>query len=143
MSMEDHVESNTDSSSVSDPPPADASAERDYQAASQAVHLIPQLLAQLRDRALYYVSLRMGLLRARARSALWLVIIAAVMLVIVVAALVTSVVLLLIGASNGLGELFGGRYWLGDMIVGAGAVALFGFALRSLIAGAQRRALDA
>lgn len=142
MNMGIQVDSKTESSSSQSRPAADEAAERDYQEASEAVRRIPQLLAILRERALYYLSLRIGLLRARARSAVWLLVIGAMMLLILATGIVTSIVLLLTGVGHGLGDLFGGRYWLGDVIVGAGAVGLFWYALKVLIAGAHKQALD-
>jgi uncharacterized membrane protein len=55
--------------------------------------------------------------------ALW-VVLGVVGLTAAVGLVVTAVVLVLIGAAEGFALLFGGRWWLGALVVGGGTVAL-------------------
>jgi len=128
--------------SKSERPPADEHDQRETEAATQAVEAIPRLISELRDQVLYYAAVRIDLWRAGARRAVFLVILAATALIVAIAAVVTAVVLVLMGAAHGLGEVFGGRYWLGDLVVGIGAVGVLCLGLRSLMIGVRRRALD-
>ena len=108
--------------------------------ATEAIHRIPSLLTELRDHVLYYVAVRVALIRARIRSAVLAVILFAFLLVAAAAAVVASITLLLLGAAHGLGQAFGGRIWLGDLVVGAIALVLMVLWLSSMFGGARRRA---
>jgi hypothetical protein len=102
--------------------------------ASEAVRAIPRYLSELAEYAGHFVGAKLDLVKLSVRN---LFLVAFVWLLgglTAVAVIGTSVVLLMIGIARGLGVLFGGREWLGDLVVGLvvtggfGAFVLFVFA---------------
>jgi hypothetical protein len=72
----------------------------------------------------HFVSAKIdGFVLSARQLAIW-VALGVVGLIAAVGLVVTAVVLVLIGAADGLGLLFGGRWWLGAIVVGGGTLVL-------------------
>jgi hypothetical protein len=73
----------------------------------------------------HFVSAKIdGWVLSARQLALW-VALGVVGLTAAVGLVITAVVLVLLGAAEGLALLFGGRWWLGALVVGGGTVVLF------------------
>src|SRR5579859_2411004 len=84
--------------------------------------LLAAVLAQLHllfAAALHYVSVQRDLAKARAHDMLWRAGAAAAVWMMAFVAAGTAVVLVLRGLAHGLGQVFGGREWAGELSVGA------------------------
>jgi hypothetical protein len=110
---------------------------------AEAIGQIPQLIKQLQEFAAYYVSAQAGLVGAKARQAVLAVVILAIAALMGAAATVTAMVLLLVGAAEGLARLFGGRPWLGNLVLGFAILLLIVVGTWLAIRGARNRARDA
>ena len=86
---------------------------------------------ELREYFSYYLGARTDLFRARVRRLVTLALLIFVATVAAAAFAATAVTLVLVGLGTGLGELLGGRIWLGNFIIGAAvllAIAVGGLA---------------
>lgn len=92
---------------------------------AEALRRLQQQVGELQAYLTHFVSAKIdGLVLSARQLALW----AALGIVGLMAALglvVTAVVLVLVGAADGLALLFGGRWWLGALVVGGGTLGLF------------------
>lgn len=79
------------------------------------------------------------LLRAKARHAVMLAILACLALVVAVTLIVTTVVLLLKGVSGGLAQLLGHRLWLGELLTAVIVVVAAWITLRVWCARTDRK----
>jgi hypothetical protein len=97
---------------------------------SSAADLVAPLLshlAELRDSARLYLSVRIDQWRSTGRHLLMQLIMLIVGGIFAAAALVTSAVLFVNGLATGLGVLLGGRTWIGQVVVGGALIlAVFG-----------------
>jgi hypothetical protein len=77
----------------------------------------------------HFVSTKVdGLVLSARQLALWAVL-GVVGLTAAVGLVVTAVVLVLVGAADGFAVLFGGRWWLGALVVGGGALVLLALSI--------------
>jgi amino acid transporter len=74
---------------------------------------------ELREYFSYYLGARTDLFRARVRRLVTLAILLFVATVATATFAATAAALVLVGLGTGLGELLGGRIWLGNLIIGA------------------------
>jgi len=102
-------------SSGRDPPNGDAEARRPSHPA-EAVRDALRRLAELREFAAYYVSVRIDALKASIRSAAMYAGLGLLGALAVGTVVVVAIVLLLVGIAGALGAALGGRAWLGDII---------------------------
>jgi hypothetical protein len=89
----------------------------------EALHDALKQLAETVTFAQYYVAAIIDGYKSAAKRAGLYAIVGIFTLIFAVAVLVTATVMALYGAAHGLGALFGGRVWLGELIVGVGALA--------------------
>jgi hypothetical protein len=91
---------------------------------AEALRLLQQQVGALQAYMTHFISAKIdGWLLSARQLALWAVL-GVVGLTAAVGLVVTAVVLVLIGAAEGFALLFGGRWWLGALVVGGGTVAL-------------------
>jgi hypothetical protein len=74
---------------------------------------------ELREYAGYYIAANIDRLRLTGRTALMWSILGLVVGLIAVSIVAAASVLLIVGLATGLGELMGGRIWLGQLVVSA------------------------
>lgn len=86
-------------------------------------------LRELIDYASYYLSVQADQVRLRIRRAVMAAVLGLLAMIGGTALLVTAIVILLAGIGGGLGELFGGRVWLGYLVTGLAVVILLGLTL--------------
>jgi hypothetical protein len=86
-------------------------------------------LRELADYVSYYLSVQADQFRLRIRRAVLAVLLSVMAAIGGVALIVTAVVILLHGIGEGLGWLFGGRMWLGNLVTGLGMLGLTVLAL--------------
>lgn len=89
-------------------------------------------LFELREYAVYYLSLRADQVKYRVRRLILRLALACLAAVAGVTITVTACAVLVVGCGQALGEAFGGRTWLGYIIVGA--IVLVGCGLLAMIA---------
>ncbi len=85
-------------------------------------------LASLGDQAAIYLAARKDQVKLGARRALLGIALGLLALSIVAAVLVTAAALTVGGIARGLGELFGQRLWLGELVTGTVILAVTGIA---------------
>jgi hypothetical protein len=92
---------------------------------AEAFRLLQQQVGALQAYVTHFVSAKIdGWVLSARQLALW-VALGVVGLTAAVGLVITAVVLVLLGAAEGLALLFGGRWWLGALVVGGGTVVLF------------------
>jgi uncharacterized membrane protein len=91
---------------------------------AEALHCLQQQFGELQAYVTHFVSATIdGFVLSARQLVLW-VVLGVVGLTAVVGLIVTAIVLVLVGAAHGFALLFGGRWWLGALIVGGGTLAL-------------------
>ena len=91
---------------------------------AEALRRLQQQGAELQAYVTHFVSAKIdGFVLSARHMALW-VALGVVALTAAVGLVVTAVVLVLIGAADGCALLFGGRWWLGAVVVGGGTLSL-------------------
>jgi uncharacterized membrane protein len=91
---------------------------------AEALRLLQQQVGELQAYVTHFVSAKIdGLVLSARQLALWAVL-GVVGLTAAVGLVVTAVVLVLVGAADGFAQLFGGRWWLGALVVGLGVLVL-------------------
>ena len=89
---------------------------------AEALHRLQQQVGELQAYLTHFVSAKIdGLVLSARQLALWAVV-GVVGLTAAVGLVVTAVVLVLVGAADGFAQLFGGRWWLGALVVGGGTL---------------------
>jgi cytochrome c biogenesis protein CcdA len=74
---------------------------------------------ELTEYARFYVETRKDLFRAGLRSLIWKAALGVIAAIAGTTVIVVASAYLLSGIAHGLGELFGERYWLGELVTGA------------------------
>jgi hypothetical protein len=97
---------------------ADWDDERPENPAAAAARSVPLFLAELKAYATYYLSAKVDGYKATAKKIAGLIVLGVVGLLIGAGILFAAAFLLLGGIAHALGTLFGGRMWLGEIIVG-------------------------
>lgn len=87
-----------------------------------------QLSAELREYVAYYVAVRLDRARLTVARTVVALIVAVIACVFVACLILAATVLTFTGAAAGLGEVLGGRLWLGSLLTG-GSVLLIGAAI--------------
>ena len=91
---------------------------------AEALRRLQQQVGELQAYVTHFVSAKIdGLVLSARQLALW-VALGAVGLTAAVGLIVTAIVLVLVGAADGFALLFGGRWWLGAIVVGGGTLVL-------------------
>src|SRR5919197_4255851 len=91
---------------------------------AEALRLLQQQVGELQAYLTHFVSAKIdGFILSARQLALW-VALGVVGLTAAVGLVVTAIVLVLIGAANGFAQLFGGRWWLGALVVGVGTLVV-------------------
>ncbi|MCC6424046.1 MAG: phage holin family protein [Phycisphaerales bacterium] len=93
------------------------------------------LIGEFKEYASYFVSARWDGVKLSIRQVVLYTILGLLGLCVIAAFLATAVVLLLDGVAGGLGVLFGGRLWLGNLVVG---VVILGLLAGGTILGMKR-----
>jgi len=101
----------------------------------EAFHEAVAQISELREYASYFVSAKLDAIKAGVRSGLVYAALGIVGGIAGAAFLACAAVLLLVGLAHGLGALFGGRDWLGDLIIG---VLVLGAAVAGAIIGIKK-----
>ena len=105
----------------------------------EALRRLLQQFEALRAYASHFVSAKVdGLMLSARQLAVWAVV-GVVGLIALAGLVVTAIVLFLGGAAGGLGRLFGGRLWLGQLVVGGGLLVLLTLSLLIGVRTWQRR----
>jgi uncharacterized membrane protein len=91
---------------------------------AEALRRLQQQVGELQAYLTHFVSAKIdGFVLSARQLALWAVL-GVVGLTAVVGLVVTAIVLVLVGAADGFAQLFGGRWWLGALVVGGGILVL-------------------
>jgi hypothetical protein len=91
---------------------------------AEALRRLQQQVGELQAYVTHFVSATIdGFVLSARQLALWAVL-GVVGLTAAVGLVVTAVVLVLVGAADGFALLFGGRWWLGALVVGGGTLVL-------------------
>src|SRR4030095_12554802 len=91
---------------------------------AEALRRLQQQVGELKEYLTHFVSAKIHrFVLSAAHVARWAVL-GVVGLTAAVGLVVTAVVLVLVGAADGLALLFGGRWWLGALVVGGGILVL-------------------
>jgi cell division protein FtsW (lipid II flippase) len=91
---------------------------------AEAFHRLQQQVGELQAYLTHFVSAKIdGLVLSARQLALWAAL-GVVGLIAAVGLVGTAVVLVLVGAADGFAQLFGGRWWLGALVVGVGTLVL-------------------
>jgi uncharacterized membrane protein len=91
---------------------------------AEALRRLQQQVGELQAYLTHFVSAKVdGFVLSARQLALWAVL-GVVGLIAAVGLVVTAVVLVLVGAADGFAVLFGGRWWLGALVVGGGTLVL-------------------
>jgi hypothetical protein len=91
---------------------------------AEALHRLQQQLEALQAYFTHFVRAKIdGLLLSARQLALWTVL-GMMGLIALTGLIITAIILLLSGAAAGLGLLFGGRLWLGQVVIGGGLLLL-------------------
>jgi hypothetical protein len=91
---------------------------------AEALRRLQQQVGELQAYLTHFVSAKVdGFILSARQLALWAVL-GVVGLTAAVGLVVTAVVLVLVGAADGFAVLFGGRWWLGALVVGGGTLVL-------------------
>ena len=115
----------------------------DEQSPAEAFADVKTRVAELTEYAGYFLSAKVDGIKLAIRNAGVYAALGAVGLFAGGALVATAVVLLLRGIAGGLGTLFGGRLWLGELVTAVVFLALIGggavFALRRMTAASRER----
>lgn len=106
----------------------------------EAFRRLLQQLEELQAYASHFVSAKVDGLMLSARQLLVWAVLGIVGLLALAGLVVTAIVLCLGGAAGGLGSLFGGRLWLGQLVVGGGLLILLTLGILIGVRTWQRRA---
>ena len=91
---------------------------------AEALRRLQQQVGELQAYLTHFVSAKIdGFVLSARQLALWTAL-GVIGLTAAVGLVVTAVVLVLVGAADGFALLFGGRWWLGALVVGVGVLAL-------------------
>ena len=91
---------------------------------AEALRRLQQQVGELQAYVTHFVSAKIdGLVLSSRQLALW-AILGVVGLIAAVGLVVTAIVLILVGAADGFAQLFGGRWWLGALVVGVGTLVI-------------------
>jgi hypothetical protein len=91
---------------------------------AEALRRLQQQVGELQAYLTYFVSTKVdGFILSARQLALWAAL-GVVGITAAVGLVVTAVVLVLVGAADGFAVLFGGRWWLGALVVGGGTLVL-------------------
>jgi len=91
---------------------------------AEALRRLQQQVGELQAYLTHFVSAKVdGFVLSARQLVLWAAL-GVVGLIAAVGLVVTAVVLVLVGAADGFAVLFGGRWWLGSLVVGAGTLVL-------------------
>jgi hypothetical protein len=91
---------------------------------AEALRRLQQQVEELQAYLAHFVSAKIdGFVLSARQLALWAAL-GVVGLTAAVGLVVTAVVLVLVGAAHGFALLFGGRWWLGELVVGGGTLVL-------------------
>ena len=135
--------SNPSAPRMVDVPPVQATSKDSAEnPATTAVKNIPAFLAELKAYAAYFTSAKTDAAKAKVRSIIVYAALGVVGLLVLAGVFFAGMLLFLAGLANGLGVLFGGRVWLGQIIVGAlalGAVVVCAWIGLKRYIGASRR----
>ena len=106
---------------------------------AEALHRLQEQMGELQTYLAHFISAKIDSLMLPMRQlGVWAVL--GVMGLIVLAGLtVAAIVLLLTGAATGLGLLFNGHLWLGQIVVGGGVLALLSLSIFIGVRSWQRR----
>ena len=120
--------------------------DRRFEAGYGPPHPLDGVFRQVRELADYanlYVETRKDMVRATLRGLIWKAALGVVGAVAGVTVIIVAVIYLLSGIAHGLGDLFGERYWLGELVTGvvilASLVAIAFLGIRSLTKKARER----
>jgi len=91
---------------------------------AEALRRLQQHVGALQAYVTHFVSATIDGLVLSARQLLLWAVLGVVGLTVAVGLVVTAVVLVLVGAADGFALLFGGRWWLGALVVGGGTLVL-------------------
>ena len=106
----------------------------------EALRRLLQQLEELRAYSTHFVSAKVdGFILSVRQLLVWMVL-GIVGLIALAAVVVTAIVLFLGGTAGGLGQLFGGRLWLGQLVVGGGLLLLLTLSILIGVRTWQRRA---
>ena len=106
----------------------------------EAFRRLLQQLEELQEYSTHFVSAKVDGLMLSARQLLIWAVLGIVGLLALAGLVVTAIVLCLGGAAGGLGSLFGGRLWLGQLVVGGGLLVLLTLSILIGVRTWQRRA---
>ena len=96
---------------------------------AEALYRLQQQLGELQAYVTHFVNAKIDAFVLSARQlALW-VVLGVMALSAGVGLIVTAIVLVLVGAAHGFALLFGGRWWLGALVVGGATLALLAFCI--------------
>jgi protein-S-isoprenylcysteine O-methyltransferase Ste14 len=91
---------------------------------AEALRRLQQQVGELQAYVTHFVSAKIdGFVLSARQLALWAAL-GVMGLTALVGLVVTAIVLALVGAANGFALLFGGRWWLGQVVVGGGTIVL-------------------
>jgi len=91
---------------------------------AEALRRLQQQVGELQAYVMHFVSAKVdGFILSARQLALWAAL-GVVGLTVALGLVVTAVVLVLVGAADGFALLFGGRWWLGALVVGGGTLVL-------------------
>jgi hypothetical protein len=116
--------------------------EQPAESPGEALHVAMARLAELREYAAYFIAAKMDGIKIGLRNAGIYAALGVLGAIAGASFIVVAATLLLIGCAHGLGALFGGRDWLGDLIVGVvvlAAVAIGAVLGLKMITGTSRK----
>jgi hypothetical protein len=117
-----------------------ANGDSQHNPASEAFHKIPELLAELRAYARYYIGAKLDSFKVRARTVAIFAVLGILGLIAACAVIATCVFLVLWGLANALGRLLWHQYWAGQVIVGVLVLGGIALALRIVLKRMTRTA---
>lgn len=103
-----------------------AAAEERENPAAEAIHRIKGDINELKEYASYYVAAKVDGVKRTVRNIGLYAVLGIVGLIAGGAIVATAAGLLIVGLADGLGGLFGGRYWLGDIVAGLLVLGVIG-----------------
>ena len=117
-----------------------ADAARKKKAEREALKLLLQQFAELREYASFYAAARIDGAKASVRNAIIRMVLAALGFVAVAGLVVMASWLVLSGAAQGLGTLFGDQSWIGTLLTGLAALAGVGAGVQCVAAVRRKNA---
>lgn len=127
------MRSQADSTGQEDVSPNRESAPNGLPEGTEAVQQLFRRIGELLEHFTHYLGVRKDLAAAKARRVLLKLIAAAAAAVVLAAIVFTAAGLVVVGIAHGLGTLFGNRMWLGELVTGAGLLAMMAAALWILL----------